>query len=145
MINHGEIDCQQGNYHIDHTRGKVTKVGKVRVKGELLFQLSDQEDAGEVIANNDIASENKVRVEAKDFTAPQDMNLPGTWEFNVTNFICPYHVKAPHLKIWAAYLETGNASKFGYIESANGVLDIWVRKLKNTHGKLWGERCEGHC
>ncbi len=144
LINHGEINSPQGNYRIDHTRGKVTKLGKVRVNGELLLQLGDKEDAGSVIANNDIAATgdnpvHKVRVEAKTFTAPGNLNLPGRWEFDVTNFVCPYHVKAPHLKILAAYLETGNDQRFGYIESADGILDIWVRKLKNTHGKLWGK------
>jgi hypothetical protein len=139
LINHGEVHSSV-KYHIDHTRGKVTKLGKVRIKGELFLQLGSHEDAAEILRQNDIVSLEKARVEAQRFTNPYTLNLPGVWEFNVRDFSCPGKLNAKEMRILAASFETGSAGQWGVVETTDGILDVWVRKFRNTHGHVFGKR-----
>lgn len=82
LINKGEIQADH-SYEVDHTKAKVTKLGKFRIKGELYLGIGDQEDAAEALQKSDILADKEITVDTKTFINPYDLTLQGNWKFKM--------------------------------------------------------------
>ena len=134
LINHGEMHSDH-DLRMDHTRGRATKIGKVRVKGKLLLQLGAHADAAEVLRNNDIQSEQHVRVESKHFTNKYDLNLPGSWTFETTHFDNQKELKAKGLSVFAGTFKNGLSNdQMGTLESLEPLTIETYGDLDNSFG-----------
>ena len=79
LNNRGEIQST-GPHQLDHRQeGGAAHLGSVRVKGELLLKLSDDQDVADVLHAHDLLAEHGVTVEGNRFTNHSPLTLLGAW------------------------------------------------------------------
>lgn len=78
LNNRGEIQSSV-SHQLDHRQGGLSHLGSVRVKGELLLKLSDDQDTADVLHAHDLLAEQGVTVEGNGFTNHSPLTLLGVW------------------------------------------------------------------